>query len=253
MENNTNTKKACGLCCTKIKNISVKYGNEYVLKNVNIHIHCGQLTTIIGKNGAGKSTLLKAILGDIKHEGTIEFMNKKQGLTKKLKIGYVPQKLDIEKHNPTSVYDLFASSILKKSVFFFEDEKTYNLIYSYLKEFNAESLINKKLGELSGGELQRVLISFAIISNPELLILDEPISGVDAKGIDMFYNIINSLKQKYDMAIILVSHDFKQVAEYSDHVILLDRSVITEGTPKQVFESIEFKKYFDIDVIEGGI
>ena len=103
--------KACGLHCTKINNISVKFGKDVILKNVNIHVHCGELTVIIGRNGAGKSTLLKAILGEIPHTGNITFVDQKDNLTKRIKIGYVPQHINIEKHMPTTVYDMFASCI----------------------------------------------------------------------------------------------------------------------------------------------
>ena len=243
-----NEKKSCGLCCTKINNISVKFGDEYVLKDVSIHIHCGQLTVIIGKNGAGKSTLLKAILGQIKHEGDVEYISG-QNSKKCIEIGYVPQKLNVEKHNPTSVFDLFKSSISKKSVFFFSNEDKRRVVLEQLKEFNAEDLIDKKLGELSGGQLQRTLIAFATINNPTLLILDEPVSGIDAKGTQNFYETIDRLKKQYDMAIILVSHDFKPVLKYADHVILLDKKILKQGSAKEVFESDEFKQYFDIDMV----
>ena len=167
---------ACGLHCTKIKNISVKFGKEVVLKNVNIHIHCGELTVIIGKNGAGKSTLLKAILGEVEHTGSITFMDIKENVTKKIKIGYVPQSINIEKHMPTTVYDLFASCICHIPVFLKKDKKIYQEIKEQLKIFGAERLIDKSIGDLSGGELQRVLLAIATKPHPNLLILDEPVS-----------------------------------------------------------------------------
>ena len=153
--------KACGLHCTKINNIGVKIGNEVILKDINIHIHCGELTVIIGRNGAGKSTLLKAILGEIEHTGNITFVDQKDNLTKKIKIGYVPQSINIEKHMPTTVYDLFASCISHVPVFLKKDKKIYNEIKEHLKIFGADELIDKSIGDLSGGELQRVLIAIA--------------------------------------------------------------------------------------------
>ena len=126
-------KKACGLHCTKINNISVKFGNDVILKNVSIHIHCGELTVIIGRNGAGKSTLLKAILGEVEHKGNIIFTDEKDNLTKKIKIGYVPQKLNIEKHMPTTVFDMFASCISYIPVFMKKDKKIYKEIKEHLK------------------------------------------------------------------------------------------------------------------------
>ena len=236
--------KACGLHCTKINNIGVKIGNEVILKNVSIHIHCGELTVIIGPNGAGKSTLLKAILGEIEHTGNITFVDKKDNITKKIKIGYVPQSINVEKHMPTTVYDLFASCITHIPVFLRKDKKTYNEIKEHLKIFGADSLIDKSIGDLSGGELQRVLIAIATKPTPNLLILDEPVSGIDRNGIQDFYQIISKLKTEYDMSIILVSHDLELAKKYADKVILLDKEVIKEGKPEDVFKSLEFKNRF---------
>ena len=202
---------ACGLHCTKINNISVKFGKEEVLHNVNIHIHCGQLTVIIGRNGAGKTTLLKAILGEVEHTGNITFMDMKEKVAKKIKIGYVPQSINIEKHMPTTVYDLFASCICHVPVFLKKDKKIYQEIKEQLKIFGAEKLIDKSIGDLSGGELQRVLLSIATKPVPNLLILDEPVSGIDKNGTRDFYEIVGALKKKYDMSILMVSHDLELV------------------------------------------
>lgn len=237
-------KKACGLHCTKINNISVKFGNDVILKNVSIHIHCGELTVIIGRNGAGKSTLLKAILGEVEHKGNIIFTDEKDNLTKKIKIGYVPQKLNIEKHMPTTVFDMFASCISYIPVFMKKDKKIYKEIKEHLKIFGVDRLIDKSIGDLSGGELQRVLIAMATKPIPNLLILDEPVSGIDKNGIRDFYQILNRLKAEYDMSIILVSHDLELANQYADRVMLLDKEVIKEGTPQEVFESLEFKNRF---------
>ena len=235
---------ACGLHCTKINNISVNISGQEILKNVSIHVHCGQLTVIIGRNGAGKSTLLKAILGEVEHSGNIVFTDMKDNRTKKIKIGYVPQKINVERHMPTTVYDLFASCISDIPVFLKKDKKLYKEIKEQLNIFGADELIDKSIGELSGGELQRVLIAIATKPIPNLLILDEPVSGIDENGTRSFYKILQELKNKYDMSIILVSHDFELTKQYADKVILLDKEVIKEGTPDEVFNSLEFKNRF---------
>lgn len=235
---------ACGLHCTKINNISVNIGGQEILKNVSIHVHCGQLTVIIGRNGAGKSTLLKAILGEVEHTGNIVFTDMKDNKTKKIKIGFVPQKINVERHMPTTVYDLFASCISDIPVFLRKDKKLYKEIKEQLGLFGAEELIDKSIGELSGGELQRVLLAMATKPIPNLLILDEPVSGIDENGTREFYKILQDLKSKYDMSIILVSHDLDLAKKYADKVILLDKEVIKEGTPDDVFKSLEFKNRF---------
>lgn len=235
---------ACGFHCIKIKDISVRAGKTILIEHINLHIHCGKLTVIIGKNGAGKSTLIKAMLGEIRHEGSIEFRDMKSNHLKNLKIGYVPQHLNIDKNTPTSVYDMFAGYISKVPVFLHKSKKVYQKVKERLKLFEAQGLIDKQVGELSGGELQRVLLSIACTPVPNLLLLDEPVSGIDRNGIELFYRNIEMLKKNYDLAMILVSHDLEFVEKYADYVILLDKEIICEGTPKKVLSSKEFQETF---------
>ena len=156
----------------------------------------------------------------------------------------MPQSINVEKHMPTTVYDLFASCITHIPVFLKKDKKIYNEIKEHLKIFGADTLIDKSIGDLSGGELQRVLIAIATKPMPNLLVLDEPVSGIDRNGTKEFYNIINKLKSEYDISIIMVSHDLELAKKYADKVILLDREVIKEGAPDDVFKSLEFKNRF---------
>lgn len=232
----------CGYCCTKIRNINVSFGKKEVLKNVNIHIHCGKLTVIIGENGAGKSTLIKAILGEVKHKGTILFKDKENS-GDKIKIGYVPQKLDIE-NSPATVYDVVTSYTSNFPVFAVKNKNKYEEIKKHLKEFGADKLIDSKINSLSGGQLQRVMLAIATMPYPDLLLLDEPVSGIDRNGKEQFYKTIAELKENHDLAIILVSHDFEYVKKYADKVILLDKTIISKGNPEEVLKSKEFIERF---------
>ncbi|MBE5965509.1 MAG: metal ABC transporter ATP-binding protein [Lachnospiraceae bacterium] len=235
---------ACGFHCIKVKNITVRDGSNTIIENINLHIHCGKVTAIIGRNGAGKSTLIKAILGERKHEGTIEFTNLKNQAVENLTIGYVPQYLNMEKNTPMSVYDLFAGYISNSPIFWRKNPKVYQRVKEQLSIFNAQDLIDKRACDLSGGELQRVLLSIAITPVPNLLLLDEPVSGIDRNGMELFYDNIAKLKNNYDLAMIIVSHDFDFVRKYADHVILLEKTIIKEGEPEEVLASDEFKKVF---------
>lgn len=235
---------ACGLHCIQIKNITVKDGDVTIIDNINLHIHCGKLTVLIGRNGAGKSTLIKSIIGEIKHEGSIEFRNLKDQSMMDLKVGYVPQHLNMEKNTPMSVYDLFASYISNIPVFLFKNKKLYQRIKEQLSIFEAQEYIDKRACDLSGGELQRVLLSIAVTPLPNLLLLDEPVSGIDRKGMELFYHNIEMLKKNYDLAMIVVSHDFEFVRKYADHVILLDKTIVKEGTAEDVLSSVEFQRIF---------
>ena len=234
----------CGFHCIKMNHLGVSFGEQVVLEDVNLHIHCGSLNAVIGKNGAGKSTLIRAILGDISHTGEIEFKDTKDGRMQKLKIGYVPQSINIERNTPVSVYDLIASYQFKYPVFLPQRKKIREEICKVLSVFEAEDLIDKQVCNLSGGQLQRVLLSMAIMDEPNLLLLDEPVSGIDQNGMDLFYQTMEYLKNHYDLSIILISHDLDYVAKYADKVILLDKTVIKQGTVKEVFGSKEYEQIF---------
>ncbi len=237
--------KACGLHCLKLKSFGVYVGRRQLLHNVNIHCHCGELTVVIGRNGAGKSTLLKAILGELPHVGSIEYRNREDGLIRPaLKVGYVPQTLGLDDGTPTSVYDLFASLISRRPVFLLRSKKLRQIVEEQLKLFQAEHLIDRRMGCLSGGEQQRVMLALATYPQPDLLLLDEPVSGMDENGLQLFYSIVSELKHKFDMAIILVSHDLNYVSRYADQVVLIDGTVKASGRPEEVFISKPFRETF---------
>lgn len=225
----------CGLCCTRIEKFSVTIGKTQVLNDVNIHIHCGELTAVIGPNGAGKSTLLKAILGEVKHTGELRYLDVKGSRSGNPLIGYVPQHLSFDSGTPTSVLDLFLSCRSNIPAWLSSPKKVREKIIQKLSRVKAEHLIDRQLGVLSGGELQRVLLALALDPVPDLLLLDEPVSGIDQKGLEVFYDTVSELRQNYDLSIILVSHDLELVEKYADRVILLNGTVICNGTPAEVF------------------
>ncbi len=244
--------KPCGFHRVMIENLQVRAGSTMILDKVSLSIACGDLTVIIGKNGAGKSTLIKSILGEISYEGKIEFRDLKENTIGNLRVGYVPQQLNIEKTAPVSVYDLVAAYTSRVPVFLRKSKKLYEWIKERLELFDGASLIDKQLGDLSGGELQRVLLTIACTPVPNLLILDEPVSGIDRNGRKLFYKILNELKQQYDMSIILVSHDLELTAEYADNVVLIDKTVLKEGKATEVIQSEEFREVFGyLGVVQG--
>jgi zinc transport system ATP-binding protein len=239
------------LCCTKIENFAVRIGQTEIFKNVNIHVHCGQLTAVIGPNGAGKSTLLRAILGEVAHTGSLHYVDAKGAHTGSPIIGYVPQHLRFDTSSPTSVLDIFMACLTNRPVWLCRPGKIRELVLKDLKRVKAEHLIDRRLGALSGGELQRVLLALALQPLPDLLLLDEPVSGVDQNGLELFYNIVADLRAKEDMAIILISHDLDLVAKYADHVVLLNKEVVCSGTPQDVFMDERTKKIFGMFVGEN--
>lgn len=236
-----------GLCCTKIEHISVKRGKHEILKDVNLHIHCGELTAIIGSNGSGKTTLLKALLGELPHGGQINYLRKKEQVIKPPVIGYVPQKLEFDISTPMTVLDLFAVSSSRTPVWWRIDSSMKQRVFQNLQLVQAEHLMDRSLGVLSGGELQRVLLALALDPIPNLLLLDEPVSGIDQNGLRIFYEIVAHLRKAYDLSIILISHDLHLVAEYADRVAFLNEGLIKQcGTPGEVFNSKEVRALFPI-------
>ncbi len=232
------------LCCTKIEDFSVKIGRLTIFDHVNIHIHCGQLTALIGPNGAGKSTLLKAILGEVPHTGKLHYVDAKGKHTGHPVIGYVPQYLRFDVSSPTSVMDIFMACLTQRPVWLYSAKSLRPRVLKSLERVRAAHLIDRRLGALSGGELQRVLLALALDPMPDLLLLDEPVSGVDQNGLELFYEIVADLREKEDMAIILISHDLNMVAKHADQVVLMNKGVVMSGTPEEVFADRRTKKIF---------
>ena len=226
----------------EINNLCKSFGDVKAVQDLSFRVKQGELFAFLGVNGAGKSTLIKAILGEVKHKGTILFKDKENS-GDKIKIGYVPQRLDIE-NSPATVYDVVTSYTSNSPVFAMKSKKNYEEIKKHLKEFGADKLIDSKINSLSGGQLQRVMLAIATMPYPDLLLLDEPISGIDRNGKEQFYKTIAELKENHDLAIILVSHDFDYVKKYADKVILLDKTIIAKGKPEEVLNSKEFIERF---------
>lgn len=233
------------LAYTKISHLSIQRGSVEILKDIGLEIKSGELTAVIGPNGAGKSTLLKAILQEIKYDGEIGFVSHDGNMMKRPQIGYVPQQLELDRGSPTGVLDLFAAAGSKVPVWLFQRKKQKEETLQSLKKVRSGHLINRKLGELSGGELQRVLLALALNPAPQLLLLDEPVSGMDQNGLELFFDILAEIKKEYGMSILLVSHDFTMVNRFADRVILLNKRVACYGTPTEVFASDKTRDIFE--------
>lgn len=230
-------------CCLRIQDLSVKIGNETILDNVNLHAHCGEMIGIIGPNGAGKSTLLKAILGQQEHTGIISFSTPGQR-NRKLTIGYVPQSPAFDPGDPMTVADLFACCKSKRPAFLGLSKIMHETVLDCLSRVNGQDLIDKRIGTLSGGELQRVLLALALEPLPNLLILDEPLSGVDVEGMEVLMEMLDEIRKEYDLSILMTTHDFAMLEKFMDQLILVDRGIIYQGTPQEVLSSDEFLRVF---------
>jgi len=235
---------SCGhSCCLRIQNVSVKIGKDAILDDVNLHLHCGQIVALIGPNGAGKSTLLKAILGEREYDGVISFSVPGQRKRKAI-IGYVPQSPAFDPGDPVTVADLFACCMSRRPAFFGLSKGFRHHVISCLERVHGEGLIDKRIGTLSGGELQRVLLALALDPIPNILILDEPLSGVDVEGMVTLMDMLDELRQDYDLSILMTTHDFGMLHKYADNVVLIDHGIIAQGTPDDVLNSDGFRRVF---------
>ena len=234
----------CRLCRIELSHVGVTAGADTLLEDVSFHIHCGQLTALVGPNGAGKTTLIKALLGQTPHTGVIRHVDADGHDFPAPRIGYVPQQLPFDREMPVTVCDLMAASLSRRPVWLGVSKAVREQVRRALRETEAERLMDKRLGALSGGELQRVLLAMALCPLPDLLVLDEPVSGVDQNGLSQFLQTVSALRRTHHMAILMVSHDWQLVRKYADSVVLLQRRVLDTGTPEAVFSSPAFEETF---------
>ena len=234
----------CGdACCLRVQNLHVQIGEDRILENVNLHVHCGEMMALIGPNGAGKSTLLKAILGHQDHDGVIAFSAPGER-NRKMRIGYVPQSPAFDPGDPLSVADLFACCMSRRPAFLGLSKAMREKVLECLDRVHATDLIDKRVGTLSGGELQRVLLALALEPLPNILILDEPLSGVDVEGMQSLMDMLDEIRHEYDLSILMTTHDFTTLSRYADQVALIDHTVKKLGTPEEVLNSEEFRTAF---------
>lgn len=207
-----------------IQDLNIKFNEHQILKDINFDVYTNQIITIIGPNGAGKSTLIKAILGFIKPS------NGKIIRSPNLKIGYVPQKIHFPEQIPIT-----ALQFLKLNNNFNTNIHT---------ELNINPLLNKSIHKLSGGELQRILLTKALYNKPNLLLLDEPTQSIDLNGQAEFYKLCGYLQQQLNCAILMASHDLHIVMSGTNSVICLNNHVCCHGLPTTVSQHPEFIQLF---------
>ncbi len=219
----------------EVKDLSVYYGDFAAVKNVGFKLEGGEILAIIGPNGSGKSTLLKAILGLLEHTGKVKIFGKdiEQVLDK---IGYVPQRFSFEETFPLTVSEFLELSQLDKN-------NTARRMHA-LKEVEMEKYGNRMIGELSGGQLQRVLIARALLNEPEIIFLDEATAGVDVEGEKNFYEIISHLNHEHGMTIVLISHEINMVYKFATQVVCLNKDLICFGETKEAITEEVMKKLY---------
>jgi len=201
----------------RVSNLNVKLQNQQILDNVSFALKRGTALSIVGPNGAGKTVLFKTLLNIMPYEGKIEWHNK-------VKIGYVPQHISVT-DIPISVKEFLSF-------------KSSGNIHKALEQVRLRDapILNKNLGALSGGHLRRVLIAWALIDEPDVLMLDEPTTGVDLDSEEPIYLMLTELRRKFAITMLLITHNIHIVEEYSDQVLALNRCVTFFGESKQIMD-----------------
>ena len=211
--------------------IDVSFGGRQVLHQGEAKVGEGEIVTLIGPNGAGKTTMVRAMLG--LHAPDMGIITRKPGL----RIGYMPQRLNIDPALPISVIRFLSLGMSRGDV-------GHGFRHGVLRETGVEHIAESPIQQISGGEMQRVLLSRALLRNPDLLVLDEPVQGVDVSGQAELYALIRGIRDQRGCGVLMVSHDLHMVMAATDHVICLNQHVCCAGHPQTVSRHPEFVSLF---------
>ncbi len=216
----------------KFENVTVALGGNTILDAVSAGVPRGSCTAIVGPNGAGKTTMLLALLGQMPYLGRIRVSPAGEG--RDLRIGYVPQRLQFDRGMPLTVLEFMVMGRQRSPLWFGVRRRYRPDAMELLAAVKVDGLAGKRLGTLSGGEMQRVLLALALGQGPDLLVLDEPASGVDFQGEHLFCELLENLRRARGFTQLMVSHDLATVTHHATHVICLNRRVAAEGPPRRV-------------------
>jgi zinc transport system ATP-binding protein len=211
----------------KVSDLTVEFSNQPIISNLNFKIKRGITLAIVGPNGAGKTTLFRALLNLVPYSGKIEWRGK-------VKIGYVPQVLSV-RDIPISVKEFLS--------FKNESESDMKAVLASVG-LDSEAFVDKSLATLSGGQMRRVLIAWAIVDKPDVLLFDEPTSGVDLDSEEAIYGMLRSLTAKNEITLLLISHDLHIVREYSDYALALNKCIVFFGESKEVMNPETQKRIY---------
>lgn len=246
---NNNKKTTENEAVVSVEDVWVELGGRPVLKGVNLSIQKGDVIALIGPNGSGKTTLLKSMLGLTKlKQGRVLIFGEKDFKKVAKRVGYVPQRFEPESSFILSVREFLSIRLQQTGDWFF---RSHQYIDNYFRNITEELGIEKRLDAplyaLSGGELQRVLIAFGLLGEPELLLLDEPTEGVDIVGEHSFYRLISEIRSHHCLTVIMVSHDISMVYSYATRVVALGNGIVCcEGTPDEVINAESLKQAYGL-------
>ena len=232
--------------------VSVRRSGLPILNEVSAVVPRGGCTVIVGPNGAGNTTLLLALLGEVPYRGRLRRGAGGQGATSAPRIGYVPQRIALDRGMPLTVTEFLALGEQVRPLWLGVRRAVRRKAHELLRLVRAAHLADRRLGALSGGETQRVLLALALEPVPHILVLDEPLSGVDIEGEHQLLEMLDEIRTSYDLSIFLSTHDFASLGQFADKVILLNRRVLKSGPPDEVLSSPEFYDTFHLRMGRGG-
>lgn len=226
-----------------INNLTIQRGGLAVLSNLNLTIPTGSNSVIIGPNGAGKTSFLLSLAGVIKYQGQIRFAS----VNKQPKIAFVPQHLIADKNLPLTVQEFFALQS-KRPLWLGLSQKVKQQTKEFLSLVKAEHLLDRPLAVLSGGESRKVLLASALAQQPEILLLDEPDAGVDVRGEQDFWQLLNHTRKQFGFTQIMISHNLALAAHHATYIIALNRKLVATGSAKEVLTSQLLMELFGMPV-----
>jgi zinc transport system ATP-binding protein len=218
-----------------VSDCSVVLDNETLLSGVSFTLRQGEALAVIGPNGAGKTLLFKALLGLVPFSGTIAWQPG-------LRIGYVPQKFPVDRTAPLTVREFF---LLKARRFWRPDQTFLNHLSHELALVGlSQEMLKRPVGDLSGGQLQRLLIGWAMLDHPEVILFDEPTAGIDVGFEETVYQLLQRVQKERSTTILLISHEINIVYRYADQVLCLNREMLCHGKPHEVLNPEDLTRLF---------
>ncbi len=238
----------------EVRDLHVSFDGQAVLRGVSFRVPHGQLVALIGPNGSGKTTLLRCLLGLQKPtSGEIRLFGDTNLQRALPRIGYVPQRLALDRSFILSVREFLALRLRRTRHWFWQPHAVTDAqLRETLADLGVAELLDRPLARLSGGQLQRVLIAFSLLTRPELLLLDEPTAGVDTPGEATFYELIARVQRQHHLTVVLVSHDLSMVYRHAAHVYALNGVICCEGTPEEVLNAEALKQAYGLHVAPYG-
>lgn len=233
----------------ELRDVNLRYGNRSILESINIHLHAGQFAALVGPSGAGKTSLLRLILGTLRPNSGSVLINGRDHANDAPTLAYVPQLETVDWNFPVTVEQVVQMGLIGRgSVMPWATKHEKQQVAAMLEQLGLADLAKNHIRNLSGGQQQRVFLARALIAQPEILVLDEPTTGVDLQVAETILHMLGELNQR-GMTIVMTTHDLNAAAAHAPWIICLNRTVIAQGTPETVFTEAILHQTYHADML----